>query len=65
MEQIIQELALLEARQAEYLLKLIKTYGQEQWLSGFNKAVDISGYGTPPAPTIRNEVRNNQNNVGV
>ena len=58
MEQIIQELALLDAKQGEYLLRLIKTYGQEQWVSGWNKAIDTAGYGTPPEPSVKNEVRN-------
>lgn len=40
------------------LLNLISEYGKNRWVEGFNKASDISGYGTPPEPTVRNEVRN-------
>lgn len=58
MEQIIQELATLSDYQGQKLLKLIMEYGTKRWVEGFNKASDISGYGTPPEPTVRNEVRN-------
>lgn len=54
---------------ANKLLALVEQYGKDQYkqglTTGWNRAVDIAGYGTPPTPTIRNDVRNNQNNVGV
>ena len=48
----------MPTEQCEHLMKLIGEYGKQQWMSGWNKAIDTAGYGTPPEPSVRNEVRN-------
>ena len=62
MEELIQELEKLPMPMANKLLALVEQYGKDQYnkglTTGWNRAIDISGYGTPPEPSVRNEVRN-------
>ncbi len=62
MEELIQELEKLPMPTANKLLAMVEQYGSDQYkqglTTGWNRAIDISGYGTPPPATIRNEVRN-------
>jgi hypothetical protein len=67
MEHIITLLAASTATQAEceVIIAAIHEYGRSQWIEGFNRAANIAGYGTPPEPQIRTELRNNLQNVGI
>lgn len=69
MDEILQELINLPKQQADKLSDLIGKYAHAEWKrgwhTGWNRAMDTAGYGTPPEPSVRNEVRNNLNNVGV
>ena len=62
MNEIISELEKLPMATANKLLAMIEKYGEDQrkngWHAGWNKAIDTAGYGTPPEPSVRNEVRN-------
>ena len=67
MEQIHQLLAASDAT-SEQILALdtaIRNYGNERWVAGYNKACEVAGYGTPPEPQIRTELRHGLKPTGI
>jgi hypothetical protein len=67
MEQIHQLLAASDATSEQILAidTAIRNYGNERWVAGWNRALEVSGHGTPPEPQIRTELRNNLKPTGI
>lgn len=67
MEQIHQLLAASDATQEQILAldTAIRNYGNERWVAGWNRALEVSGHDTPHAPQIRTEPRTNAQNTGI